>query len=548
MHPNPGSPANPCQCSTRGRAFLCGAASLINTNEMLMHDLTPILVGAGQYVGRDMRQPALLKSPVDLAAIAAQRALDDAQASTALATEIDMLVVIRMFEHSTGERGLWANPFGSTNNVPWSVAKRLGVKPREAIYAEVGGQSPQRLVNRMAERIHAGESRMALLTGAEAIASIREATRRGYQLDWREEADGQFEDRWPGAPFVTPYEQRHGIAWPIHIYAMFEQARRAARRLSTHATREDSARLFAPFSAIAANHPYAQFPTARDTTFLSTVSAENYLLCEPYTKWMVAQDAVNQAAAVLLTSVGAARELGIPESKWVYLKGYADVDDHTVLKRSNLAQSNAQNLAVRGALQSAGVEIAAVKSLDFYSCFPIAVSSIAEPLGLPTDGSRALTLTGGLPFFGGPGNNYSMHAIATVVEKLRADRNAHGLVVANGGYLSKHSAAVYSCRAPAAWEPASSGSRQAEAKADTGIVVDEQAQGRARIESFAAIVSKGTPADGFIVARMEASNARCMARVAKGDRAALGVLFEEEVIGRAIEVRLVDDMHQFSLV
>ena len=192
--------------------------------------------------------------------------------------------MIRMFEHSTGERGLWANPFGSTNNVPGSVAKRLGVRPREAIYAEVGGQSPQRLVNRMAERIHADELRMALLTGAEAIASIREATRRGYELDWHEEVDGQFEDRWPGAPFVTPYEHRHGIAWPIHLYAMFEQARRAVRRLSTQAAREDSARLFAPFSAIAANHPCAQFPTARDTTFLSTVSAENYLLCEPYTK------------------------------------------------------------------------------------------------------------------------------------------------------------------------------------------------------------------------------------------------------------------------
>ena len=494
-----------------------------------------------------MSRPELLKSPIELAAIAAQRALDDAQATTALAAEIDMLVVIRLFEHSTGERGLWANPFGSTNNVPWSVAKRLRLQPREAIYAEVGGQTPQRLVNRMAERIHAGELRMALLTGAEAIASIREATRRGYELDWREEADGEFEDRWPGAPFVTPYEQRHGIAWPIHVYAMFEQARRHARRMSTQVARADSARLFAPFSAVAAAHPYAQFPTARETIFLSTISPENYLLCEPYTKWMVAQDAVNQAAAVLMTSVGAARKLGIPASKWVYLQGYADVDDHTVLKRPNLAQSKAQNLAVRGALQSAGVEIAAVKYLDFYSCFPIAVSSIAEPLGLPTDGSRALTLTGGLPFFGGPGNNYSMHAIATVVEKLRADPNGYGLVVANGGYLSKHSAAVYSGRAPAAWAPASSSSRQAEAKADTGMLVDEHALGRARIESFAAIISKGTAADGFIVARMEASDARCMARVAKGDDAALGALFEEEVIGRPIDVHLVDDMHQFTL-
>ena len=512
-----------------------------------MHDLTPILVGAGQYVGRDMSRPELLKSPVDIAGIAAQRALDDAQAAKALAAEIDMLVVIRMFEHSVGDRAMWPNPFGSTNNVPWSVAKRIGATPREAIYAEVGGQSPQRLVNRMAERIHAGELRMALLTGAEAIATIREATRRGYELDWNEEASGEFEDRWPGVPFVTPYEQRHGIAWPIQVYAMFEQVRRAARGMSTETCRQDIARLFAHFTATAAQHPYAQFPSAHDEAFLSTVSAQNYLLCEPYTKWMVAQDSVNQAASVLLTSVGAARELGIPESRWVYLTGYADVDDQTVLKRPNLAASNAQNLAVRTALASAGVGIDAVKYLDFYSCFPIAVSSIAEPLGLPTDGSRPLTLTGGLPFFGGPGNNYSMHAIATMADKLRADTSARGLVVANGGYLSKHSAAVYSCQAPPSWQPVSSSAVQAQAKADTGIKVDETARGPATIETFAAIVTKGTPSDGFVVARMAADGARVMARVKKDDATTLAALFQEQVIGRPVTIDLNGDMHQFVI-
>ena len=272
------------------------------------------------------------------------------------------------------------------------------------------------------------------------------------------------------------------------------------------------AKLFAHFTETAALNPYAQFPRAHDQDFLSTVSPQNYLLCEPYTKWMVAQDSVNQAAAVLLTSVGAARELGIAQSRWVYLRGYADVDDQTVLKRPNLAASNAQNLAVRTALASAEVDISEVKYLDFYSCFPIAVSSIAEPLGLPTDGSRALTVTGGLPFFGGPDNNYSMHAIATMADKLRADPTARGLVVANGGYLSKHSAAVYSCQAPAAWQPISSSVAQAEAKADTGIKVDETASGAATIETYAAIVSKGTPADGFVVARMAADGARVMAR------------------------------------
>ena len=512
-----------------------------------MLDNTPILVGAGQYVGRDMSRADLLKSPLDIAAIAAQRALDDAQSTRALAAEIDMLVVIRMFEHSIEDRSMWPNPFGSTNNVPWSVAKRLGATPGQAIYAEVGGQSPQRLVNQMAERIHAGELRMALLTGAEAIATIREATRRGFELDWNEHASGEYEDRWPGASFVAPYERRHGVVWPIHVYAMFEQVRRHARGLSSAACRRDVAQLFAHFTAVAAAHPYAQFPVVRDQDFLATVCAQNYLLCEPYTKWMVAQDAVNQGAAVLMTSVGVARELGIAPARWIFLNSYADVDDQTVLQRADLSASHAQNLAVRSALAAAELGINDIKYLDFYSCFPIAVSSIAEPLGLPIDGSRPLTLTGGLPFFGGAGNNYSMHAIATVIDKLRADRDARGLVVANGGFLSKHSAAVYSGRAPARWQPCSSRTAQAEAQAPTGIRIDETARGPAHIESYAAIVNKGTPADGFVVARMVADNARVMARMAQGDNATLAALFAEQVIGRPITVSLDGDRHAFAI-
>ena len=513
----------------------------------LVRDHTPILVGAGQYVGRDTPTPEQMLSPVEIAATAARRALADSGASTGLAAHVDTLAVVRLFEHSVADSAMWPNPFGSSNNVPRSVAKRLGLNPRHAIYAEVGGQSPQRLVNTLAERIYAGEVRMALLTGAEAIATIRDATRRGVELDWREEVDGDFEDHWPGTPFVTPYELRHGIAWPIHVYALFEQVRRFERGLSLDACRADIARLFEHFSAVAAAHPYAQFPVAHDAAFLRTVAPQNYLLCEPYTKCMVAQDAVNQGAALVMTSVGIARELGIPEARWIYLAGYGDVDEVTVLKRPHLASSQAQKLAVRTALEAAAVGIEDIAYLDFYSCFPIAVSSIVESLGLPTDGTRALTVTGGLPFFGGPGNNYSMHAIATMIERLRADRGAHGLVLASGGYLSKHSAAVYSGRLIGAWRPVSSAATQHRASADASVRVDETVTGRARIESYAAIFAKGVPAAGFVIARVEADGARCMAQVARGDAMSLASLFEEEVIGRPIQVTRVRDLHQFRV-
>ena len=54
-----------------------------------------------------------------------------------------------------------------------------------------------------------------------------------------------------------------------------------------------------------------------------------------------------------------------------------------------------------------------VPIVDLYSCFPSAVQLGAQSLGLSTT-DRQLTRTGGLPFAGGPWNNYVMHAIATV--------------------------------------------------------------------------------------------------------------------------------------
>ena len=51
-------------------------------------------------------------------------------------------------------------------------------------------------------------------------------------------------------------------------------------------------------------------------------------------------------------------------------------------------------------------------------------------------------------FAGGPWNNYVMHSIATMVERLRDDAGALGLVTANGGYVTKHAFGVYSTRPP----------------------------------------------------------------------------------------------------
>ena len=116
-------------------------------------DNTPILVGVGQHVERDPATAVL--SPVGLAAKAAALALTDSGGAAALAKSIDTVAAIRFFEHSTRGEAMVAHPFGCSDNVPLAIARRVDIEPRQAIYADVGGQTPQRLVNRYAAAIQA---------------------------------------------------------------------------------------------------------------------------------------------------------------------------------------------------------------------------------------------------------------------------------------------------------------------------------------------------------------------------------------------------------
>ena len=68
-------------------------------------------------------------------------------------------------------------------------------------------------------------------------------------------------------------------------------------------------------------------------------------------------------------------------------------------------------------------------------------------MGIAPDDPRGLTLTGGLPYFGGAGNNYSAHAIAEAVARCRNQPGSTAMVVANGGFMSKYACGIYSTEA-----------------------------------------------------------------------------------------------------
>lgn len=427
-----------------------------------MTDLTPIIVGVGEASERIDAPDYKALSPVELAAAAARAALDDALSVAAIAPHLDVVAGIPQFEIS-GEHAV--APFGRADNFPRAVANRIGADPARAILEPVGGQGPQHLVNEFAQAIAKGETGMALFFGSEAISTVRHLMSQGEKRDWSETVGGQMEFRGYGLEgLVTMELAGHGARTPIQLYALFENARRAKTGLSREAYALEMGKLFAPFTQVAHTNPHAMSQEVFDAEGLATVTPKNRIVADPFPRRMVARDQANQGAAVLMTSVAKARELGIPESKWVYLHGGADVAERTPIERQDLAAYPAAALASRTALERAGVTAADIDIFDLYSCFPIAVTNVRDDLGIAANDPRPLTVTGGLPFFGGAGNNYSMHAIASMIRALRAKPGAYGFVGANGGFLSKYSVGVYSTKA-APWKPFESKGLQADINA-----------------------------------------------------------------------------------
>ena len=496
---------------------------------------TPVLVGVGQAAERIDDPGYQAMSAVDLAAAAARAALADTGGDpAAVAAAVDTVAGVRQFEISTPGA---AAPLGRSDNYPRSVAGRLGAEPGRAILEVAGGQSPQHLVTELAADIAGGRGEVALVFGSEAISTTRHLANADDRPDFTEHAGGELEDRGYGLKgLVSRQFTAHGLTDAASQYALFDNARRARLGLSRDDYALAMGELFAPFTKVAAGNPYAAAPTVRDARELATPTDRNRPIADPYTRFLVARDQVNQGAAVLLMSLAAARRLGVPDEKWVFPHGHADLRERDLLDRPDLGRAPASVMAVRHALQVAGIGVDDLSTIDLYSCFPIAVSNICDGLGLAPDDPRGLTVTGGLPFFGGAGNNYSMHAIAETVALLRADPGAYGLVGANGGTLSKYSAGVYST-APAPWRPDRGAELQAGIDARPAVPQAHRPDGWATVETYTVKHGRDGRRTGIVIGRLEDDGRRFVARTVDGDEETLGLLSTGEPIGARVHVR-----------
>jgi acetyl-CoA C-acetyltransferase len=492
---------------------------------------TPVVVGVGQAAERIDDAGYRGMSAVELAVGAARAAVADCDADFAVVSSaVDTVAGVRQFEIS----GIINAPLGRSNNYPRSVANRIGADPARAILEIVGGQGPQHLISELAAEIAGGRSEVALIFGSDATSTLRFFARAEAKPDFTETVDGELEDRGQGiGGLVSRYTVIHGLTSAPIQYALLENARRAGTGLSPAEYLRRMAELFAPLSKVAADNPFAAAPVERSVEDLITVTERNRMICEPYPRLMVARDQVNQGAAALLMSVEAARKLGVPEENWVYLHGHADMEEQSLLQRPDLGHSPSAVTAVREALAVAGLGIDDISTLDLYSCFPVPVFNICDGVGLSPDDPRGLTVTGGLPFFGGAGNNYSMHAVAETVSRMRSTPGQFGLVGANGGMLSKYSVGIYSTT-PAEWKPDRSAQLQEQVGQAPTVPVTEHADGTGTVETYT-VRRDGDRLTGIVIARLDADQSRFLATTEDDDLIAL--LTDDDPLDRSILVR-----------
>jgi len=493
---------------------------------------TPVLVGVAQYVDRD-GEPATALSPADMLARVARGAIADS-GGRGVEAALDTVAVIRLFADSSP---VFRSPFGTYTNLPRSLADRIGTKPRHLVYPPVGGNTPQMMVNRLAERIAEGEADVALIAGCEALRTQARAQKAGVELRWGEDAGDAPDPLEEDTPMVSRHELAHGIALPVGVYPLFENAvgHRYGRSPVEH--REAIGRLMAPFTRVAAANPYAALPVARTPAELVTPTDDNRYIGYPYTKYLNSNMFVDQAAALLMMSSAAADRLGVPIEKRVYLHGCADTHEKILVsERVDYWSSPAVKVGAAHALAQAGKAVADLAHLELYSCFPVAVEIAADMIGIAHDDPRGLTLTGGLPYFGGPGNNYSTHGIAEMVDRCRRSPGSFGLVFANGGYLTKHGFGVYSTEPTrGGWRREAPATYQAEIDAMPSPPLVERPEGSGTVETHTVMFDKGRPAFGVVIGRLDGGE-RFLSQM--HDR--LDELIDKPVVGRRVTVRAGD--------
>jgi acetyl-CoA C-acetyltransferase len=393
---------------------------------------TPVLVGAGTVVQRE-EDPAAAAEPYVLMLRALERAADDAGSRELLARADSIRT----------HRGFW-----EYRDPCRLIAEAVGATGARTEIAQIGVLQTT-LFGRAAADIAAGRADVVLITGGEAKYRELRAQIAGTEAPMRTQPEGVRPDSVlrPEEEMFHPLEVECGLVMPVNQYAMIENALRGAEGVSIDEHRREIAELWAGFSRVAADNPYAWNREVVDTDTIRDAGPRNRMLAFPYTKLHTSQWNVDQAAGLIMCSVETARSFGIREGRWLFPHCVVDSNHMVpVAERAEIHRSHGFAIAGARAAELTGRDIADADRVELYSCFPSAVRVQMRELGLSAE--RPVTVTGGMPFAGGPVNSFVIQSMARMADVLRAEPVRMGVVTAISGMITKQGVSVWSTRPP----------------------------------------------------------------------------------------------------
>src|SRR5262245_55339374 len=487
---------------------------MTRTRREALDPRTPVIVGVG-VASQQIDEPGGGLEALELMLAAARAAGEDTGVPGILAA----------VERVAVPHGSWH--YSDPGRV---IARRIGAATARTVLVATGIPQ-QTLLNDAYTAIRAGTLDVALIVGGEAARRAAIARRHGVTVTDSEQ-DGAPDDlQLPTDEIITQLEIDAGVSSAMMPFALIDSALRHAEGRSLDQHRDDIARLWAGFSAVAARFPHAAFPEPRDAAFIREPGPDNRPFAFPYNKWHCAQMNVDQAAALLVCSLEAAGRFGIDPERVVFpLVALESSFSLPLSKRRHLHRWPAMEVLGRAAEAHLGHALSAIDLVELYSCFPAAVRVQQRALRLPVDGVP--TITGGETFAGGPWNNFVLQTTAAMVERLRLQRDAKGLVSTLSGLVNKPGLAVYSTRPEPL--PLLLGDLADEAeRATPRVELISGYRGAARVAAYTVTYGNMDPIKCTIIADTPAGT-RCMAScddVALARRAT-----REELIGTTVGV------------
>jgi acetyl-CoA C-acetyltransferase len=390
------------------------------------------------------------------------------------------------------------------------IRQAIGADRAVTVLSSVGVLQ-QSLIGDACQRIQDGSIETALVVGADTGYRTLRSSVTGIPVSEDQQTNPYNPDILlsPHEELRHPAELRVGLQMPVGLYAILHSAFQARLGGSLESYLSRIAATSSDLSKIAQHNPQSWKKAFVLPDEIRFPSRGNSMQAFPYTKLHCSNWSVDQAAALIMTSVGKARQLGVPSNKWIF-PVVSTESNHMmqVSTRPELDRCLGAKIAGEYALTCAGIDKDELDFTELYSCFPAAIEFFAAELGIPLD--RQLTITGGMPFAGGPYNNYVLQATSRMADLLSDQNQSHGegarrrtgLISCVSGVLTKQAFAIWSNRPP---------KNRFSSRDLTGSVkraarprqVSTDFSGHASVAGYTTLYEKGTAAKGVIIADVD---------------------------------------------